>query len=226
MATPHTSAQISALWTTYHVSRSGGTGRGYLCATIPLDLYQKMAAVASQYPAFVVPLPRSRDPSVPAVQGHEETPHEFYFMEWASHEAPPHPSADPLGLPSGPPPSAGSNPAVTTILYTSLQEYKMRNSFATPYLVLTHYTDFAQTHGIVLLRGEITPTTAAAAASCKGAGGDARYFLSQKDAQLLAIGVQKYYLWGKEKGAGERLLKTFHEKPGEFKWEELLKPLL
>lgn len=222
METPHTSAQISALWTAYHVSRSGGTGRGYLCATIPLDMYQKMTAVASKHPTFVVPLPRQKDPAVPVAEGSEETPYEFYFMEWASHNPPPEPTAslNPLGLPSSPPSfSPSSNPAVTTILFTSLQEYKIRNSFATPYLVLTHYTDFAQSHGVVLLRGEITPTTAS------GPGGEARYFLSQEDAQLLAIGVQKYYLWGDEKSEAERLLKTFHENPEEFKWEDLLKPL-
>jgi len=222
MASPHTSAQISALWTAYHASRSNGTGRGYVCATIPLDLYQKMTAVASKYPTFVIPLPRPKDPIVPVAESRDEIPHEFYFMEWASHEPPPQPSAydpDPLGLPlSSPPPGPSPNPAVTTILFTSLQEYKMRNSFATPYLVLTHYTDLAQSHGIVLLRGEITPTTA------NGAGGDARYFLSQEDAQLLAMGVQRYYLWGHGDGEGERLLRTFHEKPQEFKWEDLLKP--
>jgi ATP synthase F1 complex assembly factor 1 len=49
--------------------------------------------------------------------------------------------------------------------------------------------------------------------------------LSQDDAQLLAMEVQKFYLWGTE-GKGreaERLLKVFHERPEEFQWEELLK---
>jgi len=37
--------------------------------------------------------------------------------------------------------------------------------------------------------------------------------------------VQKFYLWGEgnNEGQGERLLKLFHEKPEEFKWEDLLK---
>lgn len=98
----------------------------------------------------------------------------------------------------------------------------MRNSFATPYLVLTHYTEFARTHGVVLLRGEITPSSSGAV------GADGRYMLNQEDAQLLSMAVQRFYLWGEggtREGAreGERLLKIFHEKPEEFKWEELLK---
>jgi len=169
----------------------------------------------------VLPVPR------PSQEGSEaaETPYEFHFMEWAFHEVPPTPSAaepDPF-LPStntyqG---SDGSaNPPTSTILFTPLQEYKMRNSYATPYLVLTHYTDLARSHGIVLLRGEITP----------GSGGDGRYLLSQEDAQILTMGVQQFYLWSDKKDSaqqnapsGESILKTFHERPSEFDWQEMLK---
>ena len=47
--------------------------------------------------------------------------------------------------------------------------------------------------------------------------------LNQQDAQLLAMGTQKFYLWQDEQGAGAMLLKAFHENPSEFKWEDLLK---
>jgi len=99
----------------------------------------------------------------------------------------------------------------------------MRASFATPYLVLTFYTDLASTHGTVLMRGEITPAAAAGASDPVG-----RHMLSQEDAQLLAMEVQKFYLWGEpgtegEEREAERLLKVFHERPEEFQWEELLK---
>jgi ATP synthase F1 complex assembly factor 1 len=115
-------------------------------------------------------------------------------------------------------------------LFTPLQEYKLRQSFATPYLILTFYPDFAQTHGIVLLRGEITPSAAAAAAIPGQDISTARFLLSQIDAQLLAIGVQKFYLWGNEsddsgqKGDrnAEKLLRQFHEQPEEFNWADLL----
>ncbi|KAG7450140.1 ATP11-domain-containing protein [Guyanagaster necrorhizus] len=207
-----TPEQLSALWTAYHASRSDGTGRGFLCAAIPFSLYKKMTTVAMKYPSFIIPLPRP-DTENPANES--KANYEFFFMQWDFHHSPSSPTRteDPFQITS---PDASSIPPISTVLFTPLQEYKHRKSFATPYLVLTHYTDLVNTHGIVLLRGEITPSTAS---------GEARYMLGQEDAQLLAVGIQKFYLWGeKDAGpAGERLLTSFHDNPEQFKWEELLK---
>ncbi|KAK0465443.1 ATP11-domain-containing protein [Desarmillaria tabescens] len=207
-----TPEQLSALWTAYHASRSDGTGRGFLCAAIPFSLYKKMTTVAMKYPSFIIPLPRP-DTENPADES--KMNYEFFFMQWDFHHSPPSPTCtdDPFQTLS---PDVSSIPPISTVLFTPLQEYKLRTSFATPYLVLTHYTDLVNTHEVVLLRGEITPSTA---------DGEARYMLRQEDAQLLAMGIQKFYLWG-EKDAGpdgERLLTSFHDHPEEFKWEELLK---
>lgn len=135
-------------------------------------------------------------------------------MEWGFHGTPVDPQST-LDIFQKPQPS--NNPQTSTVLFTPLQEYKLRNSFATPYIVLTHYTDLARSHGIVLLRGEITPSSGTATE------GDGRYMLNQRDAQLLAMGTQKFYLWQDEQGEGATLLKTFHNNPSEFNWEDLLK---
>ncbi|TFK34828.1 ATP11 protein-domain-containing protein [Crucibulum laeve] len=225
LSTPHTPEQISALWNAYHLSRSGGTGRGFICASIPLPLYERMSSIGGKYPAFVVPLPRPKtteelkeQEGKEKVEGESDVAYEFYFLQWDFHEAPAIPRAveDPFLPPKRTTEDGKMNPHVSTVLFTPLQEYKLRNSFATPYMVLTHYTDLTASHGVVLLRGEIT------------AGGGEHFLLSQADAQLLAMSIQKFYLWaeGKEGGnerEGERLLSLFHEKPEEFKWEELLK---
>ncbi|KAL0950647.1 hypothetical protein HGRIS_007435 [Hohenbuehelia grisea] len=221
VSTPHTPEQISALWTTYHASKSGGTGRGFVCASIPIDLYRKMAKVGAKYPTFVVALPREQQPpSDSTVTERESTAYEFYFLQWIFHEAPPPPSAtvDPFARRNQQP---SPNPELSTVLFTPLQEYKLRGSFATPYLVNTHYTDLVSTNGVVLLRGEITPSAATAPGS-----GDGRYMMTQEDAQMLSMAVQKFYLWDSgDKGErdAERLLQIFHEKPEEFDWKELLK---
>lgn len=208
---------MSVLWQAYHASRSGGTGRGYLCAAVPVEAYEKMTGVASKYPSFVVAVPRDASQALePAAT--EERAYEFYFMEWGFHGAPLELRSS-TDIFSKPQPSA--NPQTATVLYTPLQEYKMRNSFATPYLVLTFYTDFAKSHGIVLLRGEITPSSASSVGPV--AGGDGRFMLNQQDAQLLAMEVQKFYLWNEGSGEREALLKTFHENPASFEWKELLK---
>ena len=222
MSNPHTADQISGLWTAYHASRSNGTGRGYLCATIPLNIYKKMEQNGRSYPSFVVPIPRiqpTQELDSPSNPVEENIAHEFYFLQWTFHASPPipTPSDDPFVIPT----SSGSNPQSSIILFTPLQEYKLRNSFATPYLILTMYTDLAETHGIVLLRSEITPSTA----SGSGSGSADRYMLSQADAQLLTMSLQKFYLWS-ENGSdltGQTLLHTFHKNTQDFKWQELLK---
>jgi ATP synthase mitochondrial F1 complex assembly factor 1 len=169
-----------------------------------------MIIVSAKYPVFVVPVLQMKKG-----EAEVERAHEFYFLQWGFHGAPPTPGIDDPFCTSR---AVSSSPQISTILFTPLQEYKIRAAFATPYLVLTFYTDLASSHGIVLMRGEITP----------GTESEGRHLLNQEDAQLLAMQVQKFYLWGEandeEKGGeGERLLKEFHEKPQEFKWEELLK---
>ena len=207
LSAPHTPGQIGDLWNAYHMSRSGGTGCGLLCASIPLDLYKKMLAVAEKYPTFTIPICRTTDSSVKS-----GTAYEFYYLQWCFHDAPKAPRVDndhsvkPLSFDN-------LNPKTSTVLFTPLEEYKLRGTFATPYLVLTNYTDLASTHGLVLLRGEVTPRRDA----------NDKYMLSQEDAQQLSMATQKFYLWGNGEGEGEELLRNFHQKPQEFKWEELLK---
>jgi ATP synthase F1 complex assembly factor 1 len=177
---------------------------------------------------FVVPVPREGS-SVTSPEGEENgIAHEFYFLQWDFHAPPSPPSAMELEpFSCTPPSSATALPQTATVLFTPLQEYKLRQSFSTPYLILTFYPDFAQTHGLVLLRGEITPSAAATPSQDT----QTRFLLSQVDAQLLAMGVQKFYLWGDgnendsqggDKDA-EKLLRQFHENPEEFSWQDLLK---
>ena len=171
-----------------------------------------MLDVASKYPTFVLPVPRENA----QVEGDSSEPaYEFYLMEWGFHGSRPEPTStnDLFSLPM----TSSSSPQTSTVLFTPLQEYKLRQSFATPYLVLTHYTDLVNTHGLVLLRGEITPSGTSAAED------GARFMMGQQDAQLLAIHVQRFYLWNDGSDERAALLKTFHERPTEFKWEDLLK---
>jgi ATP synthase F1 complex assembly factor 1 len=171
-----------------------------------------MSAVAEKYPTFIVPIRRARDDvSAPSTKGENDTACEFYFLQWDFHDAPPIPTADSSAkVPT--PGGENPNPKISTIMFTPLEEYKLRHTFATPYLVLTNYTDLASTHNQVLLRGEITPRS-----------NSDKYMLSQEDAQQLSMAVQKFYLWGDGDGEGERLVRIFHEKPSEFKWEDLLR---
>lgn len=180
---------------------------------------------------FVMPVPREGSLAVSPEGQESAVAHEFYFLQWDFHAPPFPPSAavpDPFSR--APPSNTSALPQTATVLFTPLQEYKLRQSFATPYLILTFYPDFAQSHGIVLLRGEITPSAATAAAVPNQDTSSARFLLNQVDAQLLAMGVQKFYLWGSESEdssqegnqKAEKLLRQFHEQPEEFNWADLL----
>jgi len=153
-----------------------------------------------------------------AKNGELSTAYEFYMLQWDIYHAPPPPLASPdLFAPEIPPKEEQhSNPRLATAIFTPLLEYKLRQTFATPYLVLTFYSELASSHGLVLMRGEVTPCAAAATNSTTG-----DHLLSQNDAQLLAHGLQRFYLWGSSEER-EKLLRDFHERPGTFKWEELL----
>jgi ATP synthase F1 complex assembly factor 1 len=41
------------------------------------------------------------------------------------------------------------------LLFTGLEDYKIRGSQASPYLVVTHYDELAESKDIVLVRGDI-----------------------------------------------------------------------
>ena len=65
--------------------------------------------------------------------------------------------------------------------------------------------------------------TGAGAGAGAAQDASARFMLSQQDAQLLAVHLQRFYLWNEDSDARAALLRAFHETPAEFQWEELLK---
>ncbi|BGP00228.1 Protein ATP11, mitochondrial [Rhodotorula toruloides] len=183
-----TTPALSQLWTAYHQSK------GFLSAAVPMETYLRMINSARKYPLFVLPLARVAE----LPEGQEDaSATEMHLLEWSL-----------LPQPAGvnepvPPPS--------TVLFTPLAEYKARQEYAQPYLILTHYTDLANSHNVVLMRGEITPNVA----------------LNSTDAQVLAVRMQLFYndtgKGGDIEQARRELLRTFHEAPEEFNVEALIK---
>ena len=254
MSTPHTAEQIGALWMTYHTAKSQlptSPSKTYLSATIPTATYERLISKVAMYPCFILPLPRrdALEESIPDVTDNSNsstttTPHEFYFAQWGMHGSPPTPSPSSDGLPplfnqinqpsSSSPSSPNSpNPPCTTVLFTSLQEYKLRQDYATPYLILTHYTDFAQSHGLVLFRGELTPFTPTSTSLSPSPSGGRSTLLSPDDAQRLALLLQQFYLPPREnddddkRGAARaKLLQRFHEEPEAFRWEDVVDSII
>ena len=196
--TPHTPNDIAQIWTAYHAAKTGGTGRGYVSAVVPVAAYEQLMSVASKFPTFVVPLQRPAPPDAP--EGTDA--HEFFYLQWSVYDAP-------RRLDQG----VESNPRVSTAIFTSLAEYKLRQDFAQPHLALTFHTELARSHGLVLMRGELTPSTAAAD----------KFVLAQEDAQTLCVLMQKFFLPAMRDEKQEDLLRVFHERPQDFTWEELIR---
>jgi ATP synthase F1 complex assembly factor 1 len=95
-------------------------------------------------------------------------------------------------------------PPVSTVLYTPLGLYKSQQTFAQPHLILTHYMDLVPTHGLVLMRGDISESVSTSAA----------------DAQLLVLRLQQFYQDKNEQRA--KLLRSFHEDQANFDVKELM----
>ncbi|GJJ09389.1 hypothetical protein Clacol_003611 [Clathrus columnatus] len=186
MNRPHTFEQIGSLWNGYHSTK----GPGYLSASIPADTFTSLVETAKRFPKFIIPLERSSS-------GNQDTGHEFYYLEWSFYRAP----------------NEGNNDQCqAVVLFTPLQEYKLRQEFAQPYLVMTHYPELIRTHQIGLMRGELS--------SSPNRPGE--FLLSQNEAQMLGVGLQKFYL-AEEGQASRKLLETFHQNKTEFHWEDLLR---
>ncbi|GAA5965010.1 hypothetical protein JCM3765_004827 [Sporobolomyces pararoseus] len=185
-----TSSALSQLWTTYHQAK------GFLSAAIPTETYLKMISNARKYPLFVVPLQRDVVGEAPDGTQTEQAV-EMHVLNWALL----------------PPPSNVTEPvpSPSTVLFTPLAEYKSRQEYAQPYLILTHYTDLSSSHDVVLMRGEITPNVT----------------LNDTEAQILAIRMQLFYHdkggVGQVETERKELLRVFHHEPEKFEWEKLLK---
>ncbi|GAA5880104.1 hypothetical protein JCM8547_006191 [Rhodosporidiobolus lusitaniae] len=185
-ATELTTSALSQLWTSYHQAK------GFLSAAIPTETYLRMLNSGRKYPIFVLPLTRKAE----LPDGNEESATEMHLLEW-SVLPPPSTATEPIPNPS-------------TVLFTPLAEYKARQTWAQPYLILTHYTDLSASHDLVLMRGEISQNVS----------------LNAIDAQVLAVRMQLFYndqnKGGEVEQARRELLRAFHEKPDEFNVQALI----
>jgi ATP synthase F1 complex assembly factor 1 len=219
--TPHDADAISKIWTTFHTAHPT-LASSYLSASLPASTYNSMVSLAQADPFFILPLPRNAASDESGAFKTDE--YEMFYLQWLFHptstsSAPPSPDANPEPL-----------PPLTSVIFTPLEEFKTAGEWASPHLVLTHYPDLAHTHNTVLMRGEIS---AASAGGPPGSLSNPGYLLSQQQAQLLALALQRFYCAGivplgeSEQGRLDRekraeALRGLREKPGEWDWRGLV----
>lgn len=179
-----------------------------------------MVELARKNPFFVIPLPRSAGASDASTNTVKTDEYEMFYLQWLLH---PTPEGDG-------PPSSDPLPPTASAIFTPLEEFKKAGEWAQPYLVLTHYPDLANSHGTVLMRGEIST---ASAGGPDGSDLNPGYLLAQPQAQLLALALQRFYCAnvdvngegqaGKDERKQRReALIGFREKPGEWDWSNLV----
>ncbi|RKO85107.1 ATP11 protein-domain-containing protein, partial [Blyttiomyces helicus] len=89
---------------------------------------------------------------------------------------------------------------------TPLLEYKTHRQNARPHLVLTHYTELAESKGLVLMVGEL--------------GDPTRKVLTLAEAQNLVYQMQLFYVTGSEEVRA--LVDTFHADPAAFDYQRVI----
>ncbi|KAG0142321.1 hypothetical protein CROQUDRAFT_135657 [Cronartium quercuum f. sp. fusiforme G11] len=216
--TNQTPDTIKKLWVAYHLKPSKLPRLG---ATIPLEIYNNMINNAKKYPSFVVPIPTFNNPPESKSTESNKIPMEMHFLQWSFINPTPEDtlpdSLNPITT------TCKNNPPATTVLFTPLAEYQLRQEFSQPSLILTHYTELSNSHQIVLMRGDITPSTLDGISSGR---------ISLSDAQLLILRLQQIFYWNDNhdlnnniknlQQSRQNLLKCFHENPNKFNINELL----
>lgn len=204
-----------------------------------------MTQKAKQYPQFLLPLPRTivgslnESETANVAPGERKQGYEMQYMQWSFLPPPPQDTAsitpDEAVKLTPEERQIVAKAAPTTVLFTPLAEYKLRQEYAQPVLVLTHYTDLALSKGIVLLRGEVTgaeeaaaATTGIVAATAAVQAGEtstekieklkkplqSQGKLSPQDAQLLTVTLQRFYM--------PKVGETTSGIPGEKERQDLL----
>lgn len=91
------------------------------------------------------------------------------------------------------------------LLFTGLEDYKVRGTNASPYLTVAHYTELADSKGLVLVRGDVVFPSK----------------LSDVEAKQLMEVSHSFFL----DDSRYRLVEQFNKESGNFEFKEVLREL-
>lgn len=172
------SKEIQALWRLRHAANPQS-----LHFALPASTFDALLSTAKRHPAFVLPLPREVPAETESGAAASHQAAELHYLQFA------HP-----------------HPQTTTLLFTTLAEFKLRGEFASPHTTVTFHSELARSHDLVLGQGTVVEN--------KGVTVD--------EARWLVMCMQKFYVVSEEgKGRGE-LLDMFTRGDGGFRVERLL----
>ena len=152
---------------------------------VPASTFRSLLQTAKQHPAFVLPLPREvpAEAADEAAAGKTQQAAELHYLQFA------HPHVD-----------------TTTLLFTSLAEFKLRGEFASPHTTITFHQELADSHDLVLGQGSVVEN--------KG--------VSIDEARWLIMCMQKFYVQSEEGKGRVELLNMFTRGDAGFQVERLI----
>ncbi|KAH7391719.1 ATP11 protein-domain-containing protein [Pyrenochaeta sp. MPI-SDFR-AT-0127] len=174
--------EIQALWRLRHAANPQS-----IHFSVPASTFSALLETAKQHPAFVLPVPREIPKEgaegVAPAEGATQQAAELHYLQFA------HPHVH-----------------TTTLLFTSLAEFKLRGEFASPHTTITFHQELADSHNVVLGQGIVMENRG----------------VSVDDARWLVMCMQKFYVQSEEgKGRGE-LLHQFTRGDTGFQVERLI----
>ncbi|CCX31444.1 ATP11 protein-domain-containing protein [Pyronema domesticum] len=97
----------------------------------------------------------------------------------------------------------------STVIFTSLEEYRLKGEFATPHTTLTHHLELSEKKGLVMAQGQVAPDRGVTVAH----------------AQFLVVALQKFYgaFKGPETERRRKMLEMFSSGDENFMLEDLIK---
>ncbi|BAO42011.1 protein ATP11 [Kluyveromyces marxianus] len=109
-----------------------------LTAVVPIDVWNKMSALAKENPYFVIPLPREsavvegNEESNAAPADKKEPAVEMHYIQWQF-----------------------VGPKTVHCIMTTLAEFKLHKEYARPHTTLQFHLDLAEDKNIVLMNGQV-----------------------------------------------------------------------
>lgn len=176
-----TREEIEALWRMRHANNPQG-----IHFAVPASTFANLVRSAKQHPSFVLPMPREMpaDPdAAPDAQGQTQQAVELHYLQFA------HPHAH-----------------TTTLMFTTLAEFKLRGEFASPHTTVTFHQELADSHNLVLGQGLVVEKRG----------------VSLDDARWLIMCMQKFYVQTDEGKGRSELLDMFTRGDSAFKVERLI----
>ena len=91
------------------------------------------------------------------------------------------------------------------MIFTGLEDYKARGTQASPYFTVTHYTEFADSKDLVLVRGDIVFSSK----------------LTDEEAKWLIETTQSFYV----NDTRYKLVELFNKQTRDFEFKDVLQAL-